>query len=210
MGTIRAAVFDLGGVLIDWDPRHLYRKVFGRDEAAMERFLATVCTAEWNGEQDRGRPFSEAIAELIAGAPQHRANIEAYFERWGEMLSGEIPGTESVLLELRSAGVGLYGLSNWSAETFPIAVDHFPCLNLFEGIVVSGSEGVAKPDPRIFEILCRRYGLDPAACLFVDDAPANVRAAQEIGFAHAVVFTSAEDLRARLLELSVLGAVDVR
>ena len=105
MRRIHAAVFDLGGVLIDWDPRHLYRKVFGPDEAAMERFLATVCTAEWNAEQDRGRPFSEAIAELAADAPEHRANIEAYYARWEEMLAGQIPGTESVLIELRSAGI---------------------------------------------------------------------------------------------------------
>lgn len=210
MRTIRAAVFDLGGVLIDWDPRYLYRKVFGQDEVAMESFLATVCTAEWNAKQDRGRPFSEAIAELIAGTPEHRAHIEAYFERWSEMLYGAIPGTESVLIELRSAGLGLYGLSNWSAETFPIAVDRFPCLKIFDGIVVSGSEGIAKPDSRIFEILFERYGLDPGACLFVDDAPANVRAAQEIGFAHAIVFTSAEELRARLVELGVLGAPEAR
>ena len=204
MLRITAAVFDLGGVLIDWDPRYLYRKVFGPDEAAMERFLATVCTAEWNAEQDRGRPFSEAIAELATDAPEHRANIEAYFDRWGEMLGEQIPGTESVLIELRSAGIRLYGLSNWSAETFPIAVDRFPCLSMFEGIVVSGSEGVAKPDPAIFEILCERYGLDPAACLFVDDAPANVRAAMETGFAHAIDFTSAAELRSRLLEIDVL------
>lgn len=204
MRGIRAAVFDLGGVLIDWDPRHLYRKVFGRDEAAMESFLTTVCTAEWNAEQDRGRPFAEAIGELIARMPKHRANIEAYFERWGEMLHGQIPGTESVLIELRSAGIRLYGLSNWSAETFPIAVDRFPCLRLFDGILVSGAEGVAKPDAAIFEILCERYDLDPAACVFVDDAPANVRAAGEAGFAHAIDFTSAAELRSRLLEIDVL------
>jgi 2-haloacid dehalogenase len=204
MRRIRAAVFDLGGVLIDWNPRHLYRKVFGPDADTMERFLATVCTAEWNAEQDRGRSFSEAIAELVAAAPGHRANIEAYFERWGEMLDGQIPGTESVLTELRSAGIWLYGLSNWSAETFPIAVDRFPCLSMFDGIVVSGSEGVAKPDPAIFEILCERYGLDPAGCLFVDDAPANVRAAREAGFAHAIHFTSAAELRSRLVEIDVL------
>jgi 2-haloacid dehalogenase len=204
MRRIRAAVFDLGGVLIDWDPRHLYRKVFGSDEAAMERFLETVCTAEWNAEQDRGRLFSEAIAELVAVAPEHRTNVETYFDRWGEMLGEQIPGTESVLIELRSAGIRLYGLSNWSAETFPIAVDRFPCLSMFDGIVVSGSEGVAKPDPAIFEILCERYGLDPAACLFVDDAPANVRAAREAGFAQAIDFTSAAELRSRLLEIDVL------
>jgi 2-haloacid dehalogenase len=170
----------------------------------MERFLATVCTADWNAKQDRGRPFREAIAELVAGAPDHRANIEAYFERWGEMLSGEIPGTQSILIELSSAGIGLYGLSNWSAETFPIALDRFPCLEVFDGIVVSGSEGVAKPDPRIFEILCRRYGLDPAACLFVDDAAANVRTAEEVGFAHAIAFTTAGDLRSRLRAIGLL------
>ena len=204
MRRIHAAVFDLGGVLLDWDPRHLYRKVFGPDEAAMERFLATVCTPEWNAEQDRGRPFSEAIAELAAAAPEHRAHIEAYFDRWGEMLGAQIPGTESVLIELRSAGIQLHGLSNWSAETFPVAVDRFPCLSMFDGIVVSGSEGVAKPDPAIFQILFERYGLDPAVCLFVDDAPANVRAATEAGFAHAIDFTSAAELRSRLLEIDVL------
>ena len=150
------------------------------------------------------RPELLAIAQLAADAPEHRANIAAYFERWGEMLGGQIPGTESVLIELRSAGIRLYGLSNWSAETFPIAVDRFPCLSMFDGIVVSGTDGIAKPDPAIFEILCERYDLDPAACLFVDDAPANVRAAREAGFAHAIDFTSATELRSQLLEIDVL------
>jgi 2-haloacid dehalogenase len=197
-------VFDLGGVLIDWDPRYLYRKLLA-DEAAVEEFLATVCTPEWNAEQDRGRPFAEGVAELVERHPAHAAAITAYRERWTEMLGGEVPGTVSVLAELRAAGVPLYALSNWSAETFRLTRGRFPFLEWFDGLVVSGEEGVTKPDRRIFELLIERFGLVPAATVFVDDSPANVSAARDLGM-DAVRFRDAGALRRDLAARGLLRA----
>jgi len=192
----KAVVFDLGGVLIDWDPRYLYRKLLA-DEAAVEEFLATVCTPEWNAEQDRGRPFAEGVAELAERHPEHAADIAAYHERWPEMLAGEIPGTVEVLADLRAAGVPLYALTNWAAETFAITRERFEFLDWFCGLLVSGEEGMTKPDPAIFRLLLDRFGLDPAATVFVDDSEANVAAARGLGI-DAVRFTGPERLRREL------------
>ena len=189
----KAVVFDLGGVLIDWDPRYLYRKLLA-DEAAVEEFLATVCTPEWNAEQDRGRPFAEGVAELVERHPVHAAAITAYHERWTEMLGGDIGGTVELLAELRAAGVPLYALTNWSAETFGIARERFEFLSWFDGVLVSGEERIIKPDPAIFRLLLDRFGLDPQATFYVDDSPVNVAAARELGF-DAVRFTEPERLR---------------
>jgi 2-haloacid dehalogenase len=189
----KAVVFDLGGVLIDWDPRHLYRKLLA-DEAAVEEFLATVCTPEWNAEQDRGRPFAEGVAELVERHPVHAAAITAYHERWTEMLGGDIGGTVELLAELRATGVPLYALTNWSAETFGIARERFQFLSWFDGVLVSGEERMTKPDPAIFQLLLDRFGLDPQATFYVDDSPANVAAASELGL-DAVRFTGPERLR---------------
>lgn len=194
--TTKAVVFDLGGVLIDWDPRYLYRKLLA-DEAAVEEFLATVCTPEWNAEQDRGRPFAEGVAELVERYPAHAAAITAYHERWPEMLGGDIGGTVELLAELRAAGVPLYALTNWSAETFGIARERFQFLDWFDGVLVSGEERMIKPDPAIFRLLLDRFGLDPQATFYVDDSPANVAAASELGF-DAVRFTGPEQLRGDL------------
>jgi 2-haloacid dehalogenase len=193
---IDAVVFDLGGVLIDWDPRRLFRKLLA-DEAAVEEFLATVCTPEWNAEQDRGRPFAEGVAELVERHPAHAAAIAAYHERWPEMLGGEVPGTVALLAELRAAGVPLYALSNWSAETFALTRERFPFLEWFDGLVISGEERIAKPDREIFELLLDRFGLDAARTLFVDDSAANVAAAREVGM-DAVPFHDAAGLRREL------------
>jgi 2-haloacid dehalogenase len=199
----KAVVFDLGGVLIDWDPRYLYRKLLA-DEAAVEEFLATVCTPEWNAEQDRGRQFAEGVAELVERYPVHAAAITAYHERWTEMLGGDIGGTVELLAELRATGVPLYALSNWSAETFGIARERFEFLSWFDGVLVSGEERMIKPDPAIFRLLLDRFGLDPQATFYVDDSPANVAAASELGF-DAVRFTGPERLR-RDLEIRGLLA----
>ena len=145
-------VFDLGGVLIEWDPRHLYRKLFDVPDE-MESFLAEVTTAEWNAQQDAGRPWAEAVETLIAEHPERHELIEAFHVRWPEMLAGEIPGTADVLSELRDTGIRLVALSNWSAEMFPVARERFDFLSWFEGIVISGEVGVNKPDPRIFAYL---------------------------------------------------------
>jgi 2-haloacid dehalogenase len=194
--AVKVAVFDLGGVLIDWDPRHLYRKLLA-DEEAVEEFLATVTTPEWNAELDRGRPFAEGVAELVERHPAHAAAITAYHERWPEMLAGEVPGVVEVLADLRAAGVPLYALTNWSAETFRVTRGRFEFLSWFDGLVVSGEERVIKPDPRIFQVLLDRFGLDPEATFYVDDSEANVAAARRLGI-DAVRFTGPDRLRREL------------
>jgi 2-haloacid dehalogenase len=201
-GRRRVVVFDLGGVLIDWDPRHLYRGLFD-DADEMERFLAEVATPDWNRQQDAGRSWDEAIEVLAARHPDRRELIEAYRDRWPEMLGGEIPGTVAILGELKAAGVPVYALSNWSAETFPVAVERFPFLALFDAIVISGHVGAAKPDAAIFEHLVREHGIDPAEAVFVDDVPANIEAAARLGF-HGLLFRDAPTLRADLEKLGLL------
>jgi 2-haloacid dehalogenase len=203
-----AVVFDLGGVLIEWDPRHLYRQLFD-DPDEMESFLAEVTTAEWNAHQDAGRPWAEAIELLVAEHPERRDLIEAFHRRWPEMLTGEIPGTVDVLADLRAAGVRLIALSNWSAETFPVARERFDFLAWFEGILISGEVGVNKPDRRIFEHLIERFGIEPAAALFIDDSSANVDAATTLGF-RAVQFTDAAALRAELVLSGLLRNIQAR
>ncbi len=178
---ITAVAFDLGGVLIDWDPRYLYRTLFD-DEPAMEDFLATVTTHEWNQAQDAGRPWAEAIQALAESHPEQRDLIEAYWLRWPETLGDAIEPTVELLDELRSTGIRLYALSNWSGETFPLARPRYPFLEWFDGIVISGDERVAKPDPRIFAVLLERYGLAAAETLFIDDHVPNVEAAATLGF----------------------------
>lgn len=196
-------VFDLGGVLLDWNPRHLYRKLFAGDEAAMERFLADVCSGEWNAQQDAGRPFADAVAALMPRHAAQRALIEAWRDRFGEMIPGTLDETVAVAAELKARGVPLYALTNWSHETFPAQARRFECLSWFDGIVVSGAERVMKPDPRIFEILLARYGIDPATAVFIDDNPGNARAAAALGL-HGIHFRSAAGLRRELATLGLL------
>jgi 2-haloacid dehalogenase len=197
-----AVVFDLGGVLVDWDPRYLYRQLFD-DPDEMESFLAEVTTAEWNAHQDAGRPWAEAVELLVSEHPERRELIEAFHRRWPEMLAGEIQGTVEILSELRAAGIRLVALSNWSAEMFPIAQERFEFLAWFEGIVISGDVGVNKPDRRIFEHLVERFGIEPADALFIDDSPANVDAATTRGF-RTILFTDATALRVELVRLGLL------
>jgi len=201
---IATVVFDLGGVLIDWDPRHLYRQMFA-DPEEMEIFLRDIVSPDWNAEQDSGRTWAEATALLLEQHPQHEPMITAYVQRWDEMLAGPFEGTVAILSEVRAAGMRLYALTNWSAETFPRARPLFPFLEWFEGIVVSGDEGIRKPDPEIWHRLISRYKIDPATTVYIDDMPRNVEVATDLGF-QAIRFESAEDLRARLIELRVLPA----
>jgi len=200
--TPTTVVFDLGGVLIDWNPRHLYRRLFD-DEAAMERFLAEVTTAAWNLEMDRGRTLAEAIPELIARHPGEAERIEAWRDRWPEMLGGPIAGTVEVLAELRARGVRLIAITNWSAETFRYAPPRFPFLGWFDGILVSGEVGLIKPDPAIFHLLIERYRLDRARTVYVDDSRANVEAASALGM-RAMRFTDVAALRTALEDLGLL------
>jgi 2-haloacid dehalogenase len=196
-------VFDLGGVLIDWDPRHLYRKLFDQ-EAAMERFLDQVCHGAWNLEQDRGRSFADAIEEAVLRHPDQRALIEAYHLRWEEMLAGAIEDTVAILEELRGAGCELHALTNWSAETFPVARARFAFLDHFATILVSGEERLIKPDPRIFALLLERIGHPAQACVFIDDNAHNIAAAAALGL-DAIRFEDPPQLRLELVRRGLLA-----
>ena len=199
------AIFDFGGVLIDWDPRHLYRKLFG-DEAAMEHFLATVCTPDWNLRQDAGRSFAEATLELGRAHPDNLPLIEAWHRRFDETMRCAIDGTVVILGELRDRGTPLYGLTNWSAETFPVGRRRFDFFAWFDGIVVSGEEKLIKPDARIFRLLLDRYGLAAESAVFVDDNPKNVAAASALGI-HGIHFTEPAALRRELAAVGMLAPV---
>jgi 2-haloacid dehalogenase len=190
----QAVVFDLGGVLIDWNPRHLYRKLVA-DEAFMEWFLAEVCSPAWNAEQDAGRSWAAAVADAKARHPAHAALIEAYAARWPEMIAGDIPETVTLLEALAARGVPLYALTNWSHETFHHARARFAWLEHFRDILVSGDLGIKKPDPRIFRLMLERIGVEPAAVVFIDDVVDNVVSARAEGM-QAVHFTSPAALRA--------------
>src|SRR6188472_4524566 len=195
---IDTVVFDLGGVLIDWDPRHLYRQLFS-DPEEMEVFLRDVVSPDWNNEQDSGRTWAEATALLMEQHPQHEDMIRAYVDRWSDMLAGPIEGTVAILGEVRDAGCRIYALTNWSAETFPRARGLFPFLDWFEGIVVSGDERIRKPDPEIWRRTIERFQLDPATTVYIDDMPRNAEVAASLGF-RAVRFESPEQLRTQLVE----------
>jgi 2-haloacid dehalogenase len=199
-------VFDLGGVLINWNPRHLYRKIFGDDEAGMEAFLTNVCNMAWNERQDCGRLWTEAITEAIAQHPEHESNIRAYRERWPDMLADAIGGTVEILEELKDRGVRVLALTNWSSETFHFAEERFAFLQWFEGILVSGREGLMKPDPAIFQLLLKRYRLEPSSTVFIDDARGNVQAAINEGL-RGIHFSTPDKLRH---DLAALGLVRLR
>ena len=197
----RAVVFDLGGVLIDWNPRYLYRRLLP-DAASVEAFLAEVCTADWNHQQDAGRTVAEAVAELSRRHPDRTELIAAYYGRWEEMLGGALDGAVAILEELDAARVPLYALTNWSRETFPIARRRFQFLERFRGIVVSGEEGAAKPDPRIYRALLERYRLEPGGTLFIDDVARNVEAARSVGM-ESILYSSPAQLRRELAARSI-------
>jgi 2-haloacid dehalogenase len=200
--SVQAVVFDLGGVLIDWDPRHLYRRIFDSEEE-MEAFLSTVCTPEWNAELDRGRSFEEMVELLCSEHPERRDHIEAYHRRWDEMLGESIEGSVRILRELHSAGYPLYVLTNWSAETFHMAHERYGFLSLFREIIVSGEVGLIKPEPAIYELLVERTSIEPSRAVFIDDREVNARAAEKIGFV-SVTYQGPSLLRQRLTELGLL------
>ncbi len=198
----KTVIFDLGCVLINWDPVNLYRKLFS-DKAEMDYFLTEVCNQAWNLKQDAGRTLKEATAERIALFPRHKAMIEAFYDRWEEMLDGAIEETVTILRELKAKGDPVYALTNWSGETFPVALERFDFLRWFDGIVVSGDEKLAKPDPEIFHRLLDRYNLRPQDCFFIDDSEANIAAAHKIGF-DTHHFTRSSLLREHLVEDNLL------
>ena len=196
-------LFDLGAVLIDWDPRYLYRPLFNGDEHAMERFLSEVVPGWWNHDIDAGKTFAAAVAERSLVHPEHAGMIALWKDDWEKMLRDEIAGSVQILTELRARGHRLHALTNWSAETFPIARRRFAFLEWFENIVVSGEVGLAKPDPRIFALAIERCGLDPACTVFIDDNLRNVEAGRNAGM-HAIQFSDPAQLRAELAALGML------
>jgi len=200
--AVRSVVFDVGNVLIRWDPRHLYRKLIP-DEREREAFLAEVCTHEWNLEQDRGRSWDEAVAERVALFPRHETLIRAFHERWHEMVPGAVEGTPALLDRLLAAGVPVYAITNFSAEKFGEARLRFPFLGRFRDVVVSGEVRLLKPDPAIYRLLVARNGLDPAEALFIDDSPVNVAGAEAVGM-RAHLFEDASRLEGELTRLGLL------
>lgn len=201
---IKNIVFDFGGVLLDWNPRYLYKNYF-KDSQEMEYFLANVCTLERNSELDAGCTFEDWVKKYQAMYPQYSEAIALYHTGWSEMLKDSVPEGVELLKELKSNGYHIYGLTNWSAETIGIALERFSFFSLFDGIVVSGREKIIKPDHRLFRILLQRYGLKAQESVFLDDNAANAAAAKEVGL-EAVIFDDISKVREKL---SVLG-VSVR
>ena len=193
---MKNVIFDFGNVLVQWHPEKVYTEYFG-DEARAWWFLRHVVDNEWRGRIDAGESTAELTAELVGRFPDYREAIELFDRRYFDMLTGEVPGMRGLIEELRNLNFEIYGLTNWSMETFPEARRRFPILQLIDRYVVSGAEGLVKPDPRLFQVLLGRYGLRAAECTFVDDNPDNVEAASKMGM-QGIVFTGAEDLRKQL------------
>lgn len=196
-------LWDLGGVLLDWDPRHLYRKLFGPDEVAMDDFLAHVCSPEWHALQDLGKATAEACAELAAEHPGQAEMINAWAERNEEMVAGAISGSVEVLAELRAKGTACYALSNMEQESWQRRLKLYDFLGWFDGCFISSFEGVMKPDPEYFERALARFELAPGDCLFIDDRAQNIEVALSLGI-RAVLFRSPEQLRADLEDRGLL------
>lgn len=199
---INTIVFDLGGVLVDWNPDYVFDGVFLDAPERKAFFYENVCTADWNEQQDAGRPIAEATDELVARFRDWEPEIRAFYGRWEEMLGGPIDAVVDILRQLKASKHPLYALTNWSAETFPIALGKYDFLHWFDGTVVSGVEKTRKPFDAFFEILFDRYDIQPKSAFFVDDNLRNVQAAQRLGM-HAVQFTSAEQLRHDLADAGV-------
>jgi 2-haloacid dehalogenase len=204
MQAIEAVVFDIGGVLLDWNPRYVYRELFD-DEDSMERFLAEVCTMEWHAAHDLGVPYAQSCAALAERHPEHADLIWAWGRRTEEMIGGPIAGTVEILRELLAAGMPCYGLTNMEAETYPRRRERYEFMRWFAGTVVSSQEGVAKPDPAIFHRLLERFGLAAETTLLIDDSPVNVDAARRVGM-QAIRFQSPEQVRAHLEQAGLLAA----
>ena len=199
---INTIIFDLGAVLIDWNPHYMYRTLFA-DEDEMKNFLATVTTSDWNEEQDAGRYLQEGTEMLVKQFPEHEDNIRAFYGRWPEMLGDAFWDAVDIFKELKDSGkYKIYALTNWSAETFPVALERYEFLNWFDGIVVSGTEKMRKPTPEFYQILLDRYHVKPEEALFIDDNYRNILAAEKLGI-RSIHFTSAELLREELKDSGV-------
>ena len=190
---IRNLIFDFGSVLVDWDPHYLYIPYFG-DASKAEWFLTEICPYTWNTQADAGRSLQEITEKRIALYPQWEKEIRMYYDRWIEMMGGQIPGMEELVRDYKARGYGVWGLTNWSRETFPLVRHRYPVFDLLDGIVVSGEERTAKPGPELYRILLDRYGLQAETCVFIDDSPRNVAGAEAVGI-RGLVFRDAAQLR---------------
>lgn len=203
MSKLNTIIFDLGGVLIDWDPRYLYRKIY-KTEDEINWFLQNVCTSDWNDEQDAGRSFEDATRLLVGKHPEHQQAIEAWYGRWTETIRGPVDGTVRLLEQIKNERkYRLYALTNWSAQTFPWALENFPFLHWFEGIVVSGVEKCRKPFPEIYHILFTRFNVDPSTTLFIDDNEKNINMGKELGLT-TIHFSNPRQLEDELKKFNVL------
>lgn len=200
---INAIIFDLGGVLIDWSPSYVFDKMF-TDEEKKKHFFENICTSDWNEKQDAGRSLKEATEELVHKHPEWKEYIEAYYGRWEEMLGGPIHETVEIFKQLKESGrYKLYALTNWSAETFPVALELYEFLHWFDGRVVSGEEKMRKPFPEFYQLILDRFQLTPEHTLFIDDNLRNVKAAEKIGL-RTIVFASPQQLKEELHRRSIL------
>lgn len=203
MKQFETIVFDLGGVLIDWNPVYVYRQIFSTEEEA-NWFLQNITTGDWNENQDAGKPLADATEELIKQFPEHEENIRIFYDRWEEMLGGPIDDTVEIFSELRNnTDKKIYALTNWSAETFPVALKKYDFLHWFDGLLVSGEEKTRKPFMDIYEKLLERFSINPESAIYIDDNKRNLYPAQELGM-HIIHFTSPQQLREELHVLQVL------
>jgi len=200
--NITAVIFDFGGVLIEWDPRNLYRRYFD-DAESMEHFLEEIDFMEWNALQDKGRPFAEGVADLTAQFPQYADLIRAYHEHWEESIGEPITPVIEILKRVKAAGWPVYGLSNWSMETFPIIRKQHTFFNLLDGYLLSGEVKLVKPDLAIFQRMLDKIGRKPEECVFIDDNPANVAAARALNIV-TIQYRSPEQLERELQQLGIL------
>ncbi|RYZ22426.1 MAG: HAD family phosphatase [Chitinophagaceae bacterium] len=201
---IKDIIFDLGGVLIDWNPDYVFDKVFEGRPEDKKHFFENICTSDWNEEQDAGRSLHEATQLLVDRHPEWKEQVEAYYGRWEEMLGGPIKGTVDIFRRLKESGhYKIYALTNWSAELFPIALERYDFLHWFDGRVVSGEEKMRKPFPEFYRLTLERFGLDAANTLFIDDNLRNVKAAEELGI-QCIRFESPEQLQQELSDREIL------
>jgi len=203
MHRIDTIIFDLGGVLIDWNPRYVYRTVFDSEEKA-EWFLQNICTLDWNEKQDAGYLIATAVEDKVAEFPEWEKEIRIYYDRWTEMLKGPVDATVEIFRQLKNSDrYKLYALTNWSAELFPVALERYDFLHWFDGRVVSGEEKTRKPFPEIYQRLLERYNVQPRNALFIDDSLRNVKAAEVLGI-NSIHFQSPGQLKEELIKLGLL------
>ena len=200
---IKAIIFDYGNVLIEWNPRRVYNRYFPTNPEGMEKFLEEVDFMGWNAQQDKGRTFKEGVADLSLQFPQHKHLIQAYHDHWKDSIGNAHWGTIDILKKLKEKGYPLYGLSNWSAETFPYARAKYDFFELFDDMVISGLVGYVKPEPEIYQLMFEKIGRPPQECLFIDDSLANIQQAQKMG-TKTIHYASTEQLAGELKSLKLL------